>query len=42
MRLAAIQYKPPKGRVAQARQELVTLVEAAGQEGAQMAGRGPH
>jgi predicted amidohydrolase len=36
MRLAAIQYKPPKGRVAQARQELVTLVEAAGQEGAQI------
>lgn len=36
MRLAAIQYKPPKGRPAQARRELVTLVEAAGNEGAQI------
>jgi len=35
MKLAAIQYSPPKGDVERARRELCTLVDAAGSEGAE-------
>jgi predicted amidohydrolase len=36
MKLAAIQYKPPKGKPEQARRELLVLVEAAAEQGADL------
>jgi predicted amidohydrolase len=36
MRLAAIQYRPPKGNPDQARKELLRLIDAAGREGADL------
>ena len=36
MKLAAIQYRPPKGKPEQARKELLRLIEAAGREGADL------
>ena len=36
MKLAAIQYRPPKGEPDQARKELLRLIDAAGREGADL------